>query len=271
MPCYWQYYISKFLLVFRSQPVPIFHEYIQFTLFQLSFCNGFFFSVWRILCAWNDLISVATIFHRNEENFKQNSLAFGTTTCLSIEIRKLRTERRIKNKEKFNIREHFQIIKRKLEQNFKLNMEICAEFSHVAMFVANSCLRTSLLPVEFCCVCLPFSRLSRKFSRCVLFLLLLLFAASAELFASEWVSKKFFTSKLCDGTFAWQFYRILFHLGFVCVCEIVSPPYLFFHLSLSLARFLFAYICICMPWLSFSLFSHLSYGTFRITTVTKSR
>lgn len=48
-----------------------------------------------------------------------------------------------------NTHTHFEIIKRKLEQNFKLNMEIFAEFLHVVMFV-KILFRNPLLPFFGC-------------------------------------------------------------------------------------------------------------------------
>lgn len=174
-----------------------------------------------------------------------------------------------KQKELQHLSEHahtntqFEIIKRELEQNFKLNMEIFAEFSHVVMFV-EILFRKPLLPSFLGCL--------GNFLDLSLFLILCL--CSCPPFPIPWICHTQLNCLLANeqvksfprqrrtnvfvrkNTFAWLFYRILFHL------EFVSPLYIM------------RVLCVCVRalLLSFSHFTpHLSYGTFRITTVTKSR
>lgn len=70
-----------------------------------------------------------------------------------------------------HIREHFEIIKRKLEQNFKLNMEIFCWIFTCRKVCENSLSKS----IAFACtISNTILRLSRKFSRCILFFSLFL-------------------------------------------------------------------------------------------------
>lgn len=268
---------SGFLLVFHSK-----RSYFPFSslLSILSIYTDIF---WNGMDACKELIFVFLHFpfereFQTKSHFGESNIGWDRGKIIYMgytsRLRKLKRNNGgwyAKNKRELqNIREHFEIIKRKLEQNFKLNMEIFAEFSHVVMFVKilfwnpflpGICynINHSLVVSEIFSICLHFFRPTQ----CVCLSWIVCLWMS-EL-VSEWASKKFSTSTLHEcfcicSTFAWLFYRILFHLEFVYVnlyhphvCECVC-----------LCVYTFAVVLFFLP-------PHLSYSTFRITTVTKSR